>query len=146
MTFIVVFQLPSHVQFFVTPWTTACQASLSLTVSWSLCMFMPIDTIQPSCRLLPSSPAFNLPQHQGLFQCVSCSYQLAKVLELQHHYQSFQIVFKVDFLNLLVWSPCSPGDFQESSPAPEFKGINSSVLCLYCAAFTSIHDYWKDHT
>ena len=105
------------------------------------------DAIQLSHPLSSPSPAFNLSQHQGLFQWVSCLHQVAKVLELQHHYQSFQTVFKVDFLNLLVWSPCSPRDFQESSPAPEFKGIDSSVLCLhYCAAFTSIHDYWKDHT
>ena len=42
------------------------------------------DAIQPSHPLLsPSSPAFNLPQHQGLFQWVSSSHQVAKVLEFQ---------------------------------------------------------------
>ena len=47
------------------------------------------DAIQPSHPLSsPSPPAFNLSQHQGLFQRVSFSYQAAKVLELQH--QSFQ--------------------------------------------------------
>ena len=48
------------------------------------------DAIQPSHPLLsPSSPAFNLSQHQGLFQRVSCSHQVAKVLEFQLQHQSF---------------------------------------------------------
>ena len=40
------------------------------------------DAIQPSHPVIPSPPAFNLSQHQGLFQGVS-SYQMAKVLELE---------------------------------------------------------------
>ena len=49
------------------------------------------------------------------------------------------IAFKID-----CWSPCCPRDSQESSPAPQFEGISSSVLSLfYCPAFTSIHDHWK---
>ena len=49
------------------------------------------DAIQPSHPLLlPSSFAFNLSQHQGLFQRVSSSYQVAKVLELQLQHHSFQ--------------------------------------------------------
>ena len=52
--------------------------------------------IQPSHPLSsPSPPAFNLSQHQGLFQWIS-SHQVAKVLELQH--QSFQWIFRTDFL------------------------------------------------
>ena len=55
------------------------------------------DAIQPCHRLPPPSPpALNLSQHQGLFQWVSSSHQVAKVLELQH--QSFQWIFRVDFL------------------------------------------------
>ena len=42
------------------------------------------DAIQPSHPLLSPSPAFNLSQHQGLFQSVGSSHQVAKVLELQH--------------------------------------------------------------
>ena len=46
-------------------------------------------------------------------------------------------------LGELVWSPCSLKDSQESSPTPEFKSINSSVLSfLYGPTLTSIHDYW----
>ena len=57
------------------------------------------DTIQPS-HLLPSlSPlAFSLSQHQGLFQWVDRSHQVAKVLELHLQHQSFQWIFRVDFL------------------------------------------------
>ena len=55
------------------------------------------DAIQPSYPLLASSPfASNLSHNQGLFQWVSCLYQVAKVLELQ--LQSFQWIFRVDFL------------------------------------------------
>ena len=51
------------------------------------------DAIQPSHPLLPSPPpAFNLSQHQHLFQWVSSSHQVAKVLELQ--YQSFQWIIQ----------------------------------------------------
>ena len=57
------------------------------------------DAIQPSHPLLsPSPPALSPPQHQGLFQWVSCSHQVAKVLEFQLQHQSFQWIFRVDFL------------------------------------------------
>ena len=55
------------------------------------------DAIQPSHPLSsPSPPAFNLSQHQGLFQWVSSLHQVAKVLEFQH--QFFQWIFRTDFL------------------------------------------------
>ena len=45
------------------------------------------------------------------------------------------------------WSPFSPRDSQESSPTPQFKGINSLTLTfLYGRNLTSIHDYWKNHS
>ena len=57
------------------------------------------DAIQPSHPLSsPSSPAFNLSQHQGLFQWVSSFHQVAKVLEFQLQHQSFQWIFGIDFL------------------------------------------------
>ena len=44
-------------------------------------------------------------------------------------------------------SPCSLKDSQESSPTPQFKSINSSVLSfLYSPTLTSIHDHWKNHS
>ena len=56
------------------------------------------DAIQPSHPLLPPSPpAFNLSQLQGLFQWVSFSHQVAKVLELRFQHQFFQWIFRFDF-------------------------------------------------
>ena len=57
------------------------------------------DATQPSHPLSPPfPPVLNLSQHQGLFQWVSSSYQVAKVLEFQLQHQSFQRIFRVDFL------------------------------------------------
>ena len=57
------------------------------------------DAIQPSHPLLsPFPPALNLFKHQGLFQWVSSSHLLAKVLELQLQQQFFQWIFRVDIL------------------------------------------------
>ena len=90
----------------------------------------------------PSPPTLNLSQHWGLFQWVSSLHQVVKVLEFQFQHQSFQWIFRTDFLqDWLVWSSCTPSDSEESSPAPQFKSINSSVLSfLYSPTLTSIHD------
>ena len=51
------------------------------------------------------------------------------------------------FPEILVGSPCSPRDSQESSPTPQFKRINSSVLSfLHSPTLISIHDRWKNHS
>ena len=82
-------QLFSHVQLFVTPWITACQASLSITNSQSW---------------------------------VNSLHEVAKVLEFQPQHQSFQWTPRTGLLqDGLVGSPCSPGDSQESSPAPQLE-------------------------
>ena len=105
------------------------------------------DAIQPSHPLLPPSPfAFSLSQYQDLFQWVSSSQQVAKVLELQP--QSFQWIFRlisfgIDWFNLLAVQQT----LKESSLAPQFENINSSALILlYGPTLTSIHDYWKNHS
>ena len=69
------------------------------------------DAIQPSHPLSSPSPlAFNLSQNQGLFQWVSSSHQVSKELEFQLQHQSFQWIFRTDFLqDWLVWSPCCQG-------------------------------------
>ena len=87
-------------------------------------------------------------QHHGLFQWVSSSHQVAKVLEFQLQHQSSQWIFRTDLLqNGLVGSPCSPRDSQESYPTPQFKGISSSMLSfLYSPTLTSVHCYWKNHS
>ena len=91
----------SRVRLSVTPWTAARQASLSITNSWSLLKFMSIESVMPSNHLIlssPSLPTFNLCQHQGLFQWISSLHQVAKVLEFQLQHQSFQWIFRTDFL------------------------------------------------
>ena len=104
------------------------------------------DAIQP-CHPLssPSPPDFNFSQHQGLFQWVRSSHQVAKVLDFELQHQSFQWIFRTDFLwDWLIGFPCSPRDSQESSPTAQFESVNSSALSfLYGPTFTSIHDHWK---
>ena len=107
------------------------------------------DAIQPSHLLpSPSPPVPNPSQHQSLFQSVNFLHEVAKFLEfkLQHH--SFQSTPGADLLqNGLVGSPCSPRDSQESSPTPQFKGINSLALSfLHSPTLTSTHDYWKNRS
>ena len=106
------------------------------------------NAIQPSHPLSPPSPIFNFSQHQGLFQWVSSSHQVAKVLEFQLQHQSFQWIFRTDPLeDRLAGSPCSPRDFQDSSPTPQFNSINAAVLSfLYGPTLISIHDHWKNHS
>ena len=61
----------SHVRLFVTPWTAAYQASLSISSSWNLLKPMSIESVMPSNHHILSTPSpltFNLSQHQGLFQ------------------------------------------------------------------------------
>ena len=92
MSFVVVQSL-SRVQLFVTPWTAAHQASLSLTISQSLLKFMSIKLVTLSNHLIHFHSLFLLP---SIFPSIKfffndlvfSSHQLAEVLELQH--QSFQ--------------------------------------------------------
>ena len=150
-TFVIV-QWLSRVWLFATPWTAASQASLSITNSQSSLKLMSIEPVMPSNHLhplsSPSPPAFNLSQHQGLFKRVSSSHQVAKVLEFQLQHQSFQWIFRTDFLqDGLTGSPCSPRDSQESSPTPQFKSVNSSVHSFFHSpTLTSILDHWKNHS
>ena len=88
------------------------------------------DAIQPSHPLSSPSPlAPNPSQHQNLFQWVNSLHEVAKVLEFQLQNHSLQRNPRANLLqNGLVGSPCSPRDSQESSPTPQFKSINSSML------------------
>ena len=104
------------------------------TISSSVIPFLLLPSIFPSIR-------------QGLFQWVSSSYQVARVLEFQLQHQSFQWTPRADLKDGLVGSPCSPRDSQQSSPTPQFKSTNSSVLSfLYGPTLTFIHDYRKNQS
>ena len=97
------------------------------------------DATQPSHPLTsPSPPACNLSQHQGLFQWVRSSHQVAKVLEFQLQHQSFQWIFRTDFLEGgLVVCPCSPRDSQESPPIQFFLPV-----LKFQPSFNSIFHLW----
>ena len=86
------------------------------------------DDIQPSHLLSsPSPPSFNLSQHQSLFQWVSSSHQVAKVLEFQLQHQSFQWIFRTDdWLDLLAAQGTLKSLLQHHS---------SKASILQCSAF-----------
>ena len=91
----------SHVQLFATPWTAAHEPpcpSLSPGVCSSSCPLSQWCHPTISFSVTPSPPAFKLCQHQALFQWVSSSHQMASVVGLQLQRQSFQWIFRVDFL------------------------------------------------
>ena len=97
------------------------------------------DAIQPSHPLSsPSPPAFNLAQHQGLFQWVSSSHQVAKVLQFQ-----FQDWFP---LGLTGWISLQPKGLSRvfSNTTAQKHQFFGAQFC-YSPTITSIHAYWKNH-
>ena len=104
-------QSVSRVQLFATPWTAVLQAFLFFTVSRSLLKFMSIESVMLSNHLILCHPLLLLPSifpSISLFKWVSSSHQRAKVLEFQLQHQSFQWIFRVDFLwDWLVSFPCN---------------------------------------
>ena len=128
-----------HVQLFVTSWTAACQASLSVTNYWSLLKLMSIKMVMPSNHFILCCPLLRLP---SIFPSIRV-FSSESVLCLRWpKYWSFS--FSMDWLD---WSPCSSKDSQESSLAPQVESISSLLLSLlYGPTLTSIHDYWKSHT
>ena len=137
---------------FVTPWTVARQASLSITNSRSLLKLVSIESVMPSnhlilCRLLLLLPS--------VFPSIRVFYNKSVLCISWPKYWSFSfsispsskysglISFRMKWLDLLAVQ----GTLQESVPTPQFKSINSSALSfLYSSALTSIHDYWKNHS
>ena len=98
----VAIQSLSPVRLFATPWTAALEASLFITNSWSLLKLVSIESVMPFNHIILCLPLLlpplNLSQHQGLFQWVGSLHQVAKVLEFQLQYSSFQWIFRTDFL------------------------------------------------
>ena len=141
----------SRVQRFVTPWTAAHQASLSITNSRSLPKLMSIESVTPCnhlvfCRpllLLPSIfPSIKVFSNESVF-CIrwakywSFSFSISPSSEY-----SGLISFRMDWLDLLAVQATL-----NFSPTPQFKGINSLVLSfLYSPTLTSTHDYCKNHS
>ena len=92
----------SRVRLFETPWIAAGQASLSITNSQSSPKLLSIESVMPSSHLIFCHPLFLLPSIFpgiiGKVQWVGSSCQVAKLLGLQLQHQSFQWIFRVDFL------------------------------------------------
>ena len=105
------------------------------------------NTIQPSHPLLPPSPpALNLSQHQDLFQRVDSSHQVAKVLEFQH--QSFPVNIQGWFpLGLIGLMSLLAKGLSRVFSSTILESFNSLVLSLlYAPTFTSVLDYWENHS
>ena len=104
------------------------------------------DAIQPSYPLSSPSPStFNLSQHHGLFQGVSSSHKVAKVLELQlqpSNEYSGLISFRVDWLDLLAVQGTLKSLLQYHSSKASI--LQHSVF--FIVQLTFIHDYWKNHS
>ena len=142
----------SVVSYSVTPWTAACQASLSIADSWSLLKLISIESVMPTnhfilCHplLFPPSvfPSIRVFSNESFLHIWWPKYWSFNFrISPSNKYSGF-ISFRMDWLDLLAVQ----GTLQESSPIPQFKSINSSVLSfLYSPTLTSIHDYWRNHS
>jgi len=147
----------SSVRPFVTPWTTARQASLSITNSLSLLKLILIKSVMPSnhlflCRplLFPPSvfPSIKVFTNESVLRIRWPKYWSFSFNISPSNEYSGLISFRIDWLDLLAIQGDSnlgiPIQSQESSPAPQFKIINSLVLSfLYSPTLTFIFVYWK---
>ena len=130
----------SHVRLFATLWTAACQASLSITNSQSWLKLMSIELVMPSNHLILCCPLLLLP---SIFPRIRV-FANESVIHIQSIGSfSFNISPSNEHSGLISFRM----DWLESSPTPQFKSINSSVLSFhYSPTLTSIHDYWKNHS
>ena len=132
----------------VTPWTAARQASLSITNSRSLLKLMSIESLMPSNHLILCHPLLLLP---SIFPSIRVFSNESILCIRWSKYWSFSfnispsnehpglISFRMDWLDVLA--------VQGSSPTPQFKSNNSSVLSfLHSPTLTSMHDHWKNHS
>ena len=138
----------SCVRFFVTPWTAAHQASLSITNSQSLLKLMSIESLMPSNHLLLCCPLLLPP---SIFPSIMVFSSESTLRMRWPKYWSFSfsispsneysglISFRMDWFDLYAVQRSL-----KSSPASQFKSFSSSALsCLYSPTLTSIHDTGK---
>ena len=136
----------SCVQLFMTPWTAACQASMSFTLSWSLLKLMSIESVMLTNDFILCGPLLLLPsifpsirEISGLFASGGQSIGASTLLTVLPRYVQDWFLLGLTGLIFLL--------SQESSAAPQFQNINSSALSLlYGRTLTSIHDHWKNHS
>ena len=135
----------SHVRLFATPWTAAFQASLSITNSRSLPKLMSIESVMPPNISSSVVPFSSCPQSLP----TSESFQMSQLFPSSGQSIGVSASASVLPMNTQDWSPLgwTSRDSEVSSPTPQFKSINSSVLSfLHSPTLTSIHDYWKNHS
>ena len=141
----------SRVRLFVTPWTTAHRASLSITNTQSLLKLTSIESVMPSNHLilclpllLPASifPSMRDFSNESVLHIRWPKYWIFSFNISPSNEYSGLISFRMDWLEIL-----EVQGSQESSTTPQFKSINSSTLSfLYSPTLKSIHDYWKNHS
>ena len=144
-------QLLSHVWLFATPWTTARQASLSITSSWSLPKLMSIESVMSSNHLILCRPLLLL---SSIFPSISVFSNESALRTRLPKYWSFSfnisasnehpglISFRRYWLDLIKVQGTLMSLLQH-----QFRSISSSALSfLYSPTLTSIHDYWKNHS
>ena len=144
-------QLLRHVWLFVAPWAAARQASLSNTKTWSLPKLISIESVMPSGRLNLCHPISSCPQSfpaSGSFQMsqffTSGSQSIGASASTSVLPMNTQDWFPLGWIG---WISLQSKGLIESSPTPQFKSINYSVLSpLYSPTLTSIHDHRKNHS
>ena len=94
----IVFLLLSHVSPFETPWTEACQASLSFIISWSLLKLMSMESVVPSNNFIFSCPCFLLP---SIFPSIRV---FSNVLALSNRWPKIWALSSAS-MNILIWFP-----------------------------------------
>ena len=135
---------------FVTPWTTACQASLSFIISWSLHKLISIEFVMPSnhfilCILLSSCPQFfpalgsfaesllhlRWPKFKSFSFSIRTSNKYLVLISLKINWFDF---FAIQGTSIF-------------SPAPQFESISSLALTLlYSPTLTSVYNCWKHYS
>ena len=147
----------SCVRLFATPWTTAYQASLSVTNSQGLLKLMLIQSVPTisSCHplLLPSVfPSTRVFSNESILHIRWPKYWSFSLSVSPSNEYSGLISFRTDWFDLLAVQGTLESLFQHhsskaSNPAPQFKTINSLALSfLYSPTLTSVWDYWKNHS
>ena len=141
----------SRVRLFATPWTTAHQASLSITNSQSPPKPMSIELMMPSNHFIPCHPLLLLPSifpsNRGFSNESALRMRWPKYWSFSFKISPTNehpglISFRMDWLDLLAVQRT-----QKSSPTPRFKSINSLALSfLYSPTLASTHDHWKNHS
>ena len=142
----------SRVQLFVTPWTAACQAPLSITNSWSWLKLMSIESVMSPNHLILCRPILFLP---SIFPSIRVfpSESVLCIRWSKHWSFSFSvsssneysglISFRMDWLDLLAVQGTLKSLLQHHSP----KCINPSFLSfLYSLTLICMHYYWKNHS